>query len=240
MNRYQFGLWIMAAGAVCMAPVTSNAQVVVYSNDFSTSAGPEWSNNSIAVSNGEHFLATNANGFGNGTVSLTLFSLAPHSSITINFDLYIIQSWDGNGPNGGGVDNWALRADMVNRVFTNFANFTGGNTQAYPANVAPLGPGANNPPRTGAFDNGHLGFGTGDFGDATYRFSLTFPHSNSIVGFDFISFQNQPPGDEGWGLDNVSVSITPVPEPSSMALAFVGALGVRTVIRRRKSKASLS
>ncbi len=103
---------------------------VVYSNDFSNGAGSEWSDSSTATSNGERFLASSALGFGNMTDTLTLSDLASHGSVTVSFDLYIIQSMDGNGPNGGGPDNWRFDENGTHVLLTNFANYTGGNTQS--------------------------------------------------------------------------------------------------------------
>ncbi len=213
---------------VLLGLIVSDASAdVIYTNDFSTSAGSEWSNNTIATSNGEKFLGASANGFGNGTDTLTLTGLAAHDMVTVNFDLYIIQSWDGNGPNGGGPDDWRLDQNGNNLLLTNFANYTNGNTQSYSA-ATPNGLGFSNAPRSGEFDAGHLGFGTGDFGDATYRFSFTFASTASTLALAFTSLQNQPPGDEGWGLDNVTVSIHPtaVPEPSSVIMLGMGIVGL--------------
>jgi len=222
-----------------LAASSAHAQVV-YSNNFSASAGAEWTNNTISTSNGESFLATSASGSGNGTNTLTLNGLAPHSAVTVGFDLYIIQSWDGNGPNGGGPDFWRLNENGSPLLLTTFANFTGGNTQDFVSQANPNGgPVA---PRTGQFDAGHLGFGTGDFGDATYRFLYTFPDTASSLALAFTSLQNQAPGDEGWGLDNVTVTLTPAaantPEPGSIALmAGLGLSGSVLALRRKRKSA---
>ena len=183
----------------------------VYTQDFSAPVGSEWSYTGETTSNGERFLAPNANGMGAGTVQLTLNNLPAHTGVSITFDLYIIQSWDGNGPAGGGADGWQLAVNSVQRFISRFANYAGGgNTQAYPAQIAPLGSGGSYAPRTGAYQNGHLGLGTGDFGDSTYRLTVAFPDAASALNFAFTSLQNQSPGDEGWGLDNVNVSLTGV------------------------------
>lgn len=222
----------------CLIPHSANA-LLIYSNDFSSSAGSEWSYPLIATANGEKFLGASAFGFGNGTVTLTLAGLPTHTDLTVGFDLYIIQSLDGNGPSGGGPDNWQLTADGTNLLFTNFANFTDGNIQVYPNQLSPFGSEGAFAPRTGAFENGHLGFGIGDFGDSTYRLSFTFAHTAPSIALAFTSFQNQLLDDEGWGLDNVSVNATPtvvppsVPEPASLALLGIGLVGMGVVRRRR-------
>nr|VFJ65841.1 MAG: hypothetical protein BECKDK2373C_GA0170839_11365 [Candidatus Kentron sp. DK] len=182
---------------------------VFYSNDFSAGAGAEWTNPTISTANGESFLAAASYGSGNGTNSLRLSGLPEHTKVTVAFDLYIIQSWDGNG---GGADNWQLTVGETGAeqpfflLFTNFTNNTA-TTQAYPNQLPPYGDGGSFAPRTGAFENGHLDFGTGSWGDATYRFSFTFDHSASDIFLNFTGLQNQAASDEGWGLDNVKVSV---------------------------------
>ena len=183
------------------------AAQTVYSEDFSSPV-VEWTDNTIASANGEFFLAGSANGSGFGANALILNGLPAHSSVTVSFDLYIIQSWDGNGPEGGGPDNFTVGAGGTILLYTNFANYTGLNTQAYPAELSPFGSGADNPPRTGQSDSNHLGYGTGDFGDATYSLTCTFAHSGSDFDIFFQSDQNQAVGDEGWGLDNVVVTVS--------------------------------
>lgn len=230
-------LAVVAIGLISSFCTQGAFAVNVYSNDFSGGAGAEWSNTSTTTVNGEDFLADSPLGSGAGTNTLTLSGLPSHDSVTVSFDLYAIQSLDGNGQQGGGIDNWQLTADSNNLLFTNFANFTGANTQAYPNQVSPYGPGGDFAPRTGAFENGHLGYGTGDFGDSTYRFSFTFLHSDSNIALDFISLQNQAPGDEGWGLDNVVVSAnsvgsaSPIPTLSGAALVilFLSLMGLALI-----------
>ncbi|CAK0748295.1 exported hypothetical protein [Gammaproteobacteria bacterium] len=179
----------------------------IYSNDFSAGADSRWSDPRTATANGESFLGASAYGFGAGSNTLTLTNLPPHTSVTVTFDLYLIQSWDGNGQDGGGPDNWQLTADGNTLLLTNFANWVGSNTQAYPNQLPPYGPGGSFLPRTRAFENGHLGFGTGSSGDSTYRLTYTFAHTAATLALTFTGQENQSPGDEGWGLDNVRVSI---------------------------------
>ncbi len=223
-----------------LAPLAVRAQTV-YANTFTAGAGSEWSNPATSTANGERFLATSANGSGVGTNTLSLSALPGHNTLQITFDLYILQTWDGNGPNGGNSptnpDAIGVALDGTARFLASFANYTGGNTQSYPSQLAPLGSGASNAPRTGQFEANHLGYGAEDLGDATYRITLTVPHTGSTAAFAFTSLQNQVIGDEGWGLDNVSVvaSGAPVPEPASLAALGLGVLAIAR--RRRQAQA---
>ncbi|RJP88644.1 MAG: IPTL-CTERM sorting domain-containing protein [Desulfobacteraceae bacterium] len=207
--------------------VVSVQAAVVYSNDFSGGAGGEWSTPQTATANGENFLGASASGFGNMTNTLSLSSLPSHEAISISFDLYVINSMDGNGPEGGAGDPWQLTADGTSVIYTNFANYTGLNSQAYPNELPPYGSGGSFAPRTGAYANGHLGYGSGDFGDATYRFSFTIPHTAATLTLNYISSQNQSPGDEGWGLDNVvvqTVNYSSIPTLSEWGIVFMSLL----------------
>jgi hypothetical protein len=181
----------------------------VYFNDFGVSAGSEWSNPTVATSNGESFLGASSHGFGPGSNTLSLSKLSAHNKVKVSFDLYIIETWDGNGAYCCGPDNWQLTADGTTLLYTNFANCTSGGveTQAYPNQLPPYGPGGSFAPGEGAFATGHLGFGSGVCGDRTYRLSYTFAHTAPTLTLTFTGMEDQ---DEGWGIDNVQVDIIPV------------------------------
>ncbi len=169
----------------------------IYFNDFETSAGSEWSSQSRDTTprGGRKFLGQ----FGNDTVRFSLNNLPAHEQAVISFDLFVIQSWDGNY--GAGPDIWDLTApDAPNLLHTTFSN-AGGLNQSYPD----LYPGGNNPPRTGATESNTLGYSP--WGDTVYPLSYTFPHTEAGLGLDFSAAGLQGLSDESWGLDNVSVGI---------------------------------
>ena len=87
-----------------VARPAASADVVVYSNDFTAGAGSEWSNNSTAVSNGEHFFATERQRFRGRYRHADPDRPLADYQVTVSFDLDIIQSMDGNGPKGGGPE----------------------------------------------------------------------------------------------------------------------------------------
>jgi hypothetical protein len=245
----------MSLAGILLASGSALASTQVYSNDFSSGAGSEWSNNTTSTDNGEAFLG-GANGFGNGTDTLSLSGLAAHTEVTVSFDLYVIQSMDGNGPAGGGLDEWKLTSSgssLQTLIDTSFANY-GGDVQSFGGSngsggylIAPLNttdPSVTYAPKTGSSAEGHLGFGTGDFGDTTYSLSFTFADSSSSLALAFESLQNQAPGDEGWGLDNVVVStnadvtgvggvVTPLPAGVWTGGLMMAALAGYTMFRRR-------
>ncbi|MFM6724643.1 MAG: SBBP repeat-containing protein, partial [Dolichospermum sp.] len=125
----------------------------IYSNNFETSAGSEWSktNRSTTPVGGRKFLGE----FSKDTVSLTLNNpLLNNNTVTVEFDLFIIRTWDGNWTlTSGGPDFFSLTTStgqtLLNTTFSNFDNsYSAGyspNSQSYP-NSAGQG---NYPGRTG-------------------------------------------------------------------------------------------
>ncbi|CAK0763968.1 hypothetical protein CCP3SC15_3040001 [Gammaproteobacteria bacterium] len=196
---------------------TALAQAVIYQNDFSVAAGSEWSDPTRATSNGEWFLGTSACGFGPGSDTLSLNNLPSHTEVRVDFDLYIIGSMDGVG-----YDNWQLTADGNNLLLTSFANYSAGQIQDYPNQLPPYGTGGRFPWRTGAFEIGHVTGSDSGWGDSTYRLSYTFSHVASTLGLQFTGMQNESACNEGWGLDNVRVTVfNPTAPPTAPTLNAV-------------------
>lgn len=204
----------------------------VYFNDFQASVGSAWSSSSTETPPADasrRFLGR----FANDTVVLTLNGLPPHTNLTLDFDLLIMSSWDGDGPEPGTPDIWSLRISggptLVHTTFSNFPN----RTQDYPSAYDDIPNGAVNPPKTGATEVNTLGYpGFLDFlgGDSVYRIHIDIPHTASSVALQFVG----GPGltsisDESWGLDNVRVDAVSepafaIPEPSVSALLSCGVL----------------
>lgn len=155
---------------------------------------PEWSTDATDVTpaGSRTFLGQ----FLNDTATLTLSTLPSHSEVTVSFDAYIIQSWDGNEP-----DEWDLSIrggpTLLHTTFSNVF-FEG---QAYPDPF----PGGNHPAQTGAAEVNSLGYSPSLFGDSVYHLSFTFPHSDSTLILDFSASGLAFLADESWGLDNVEV-----------------------------------
>jgi tetratricopeptide (TPR) repeat protein len=200
------GLIMVAAVALLPQILRNDASSVVFSYDFEGPIGSEWSDTSTQTTpkGGQRFLGQ----FGNETVSLKLSDLPLHSAVTISFDLYLINSWDGNGtdPNRNlinpGPDIWDLSIVGGPTLFqTTFSNVEGG-WQAYPGWY----PYANYPPYSGAAAVNTLGYvWDGNPSDSVYHLSFVFPHSASSLELRFSSSGLQELYDESWGLDNVEV-----------------------------------
>ena len=170
----------------------------IYFNDFETKVGPQWSKTSTDTTprGDRKFLGQ----FGNETVTLTLKDLPPHAKAKLSFDLFVIQSWDGNDTPFG-PDIWDLRVrDGPTLLHTTFSK---GERQAYPSSY----PDGDYAPRTWAAEKNMLGYSF--YGDAVYNLSFTFPHSANSLVIDFSASGLQTLSDESWGLDNVKVSLIP-------------------------------
>lgn len=214
---------------------------IIYSNDFSSPVGAEWSTTTTELTpiGSNPFLGqfgmTNISG---QSTILTLNSLPVHSALTVSFDLYIIGSWDGHGIDVG-PDVWNFGVvggtNLLHTTFSNLPNINPGDrNQDYPGTY----PGGNFVEQTGSVASNSLGYhyivgspaGSVDAQDATYHLTYTFAQSGSIVGLQFSSTLTGFP-DDYWGIDNIVVAT--VPEPSTFILASGGLLGMLAMCRRR-------
>jgi hypothetical protein len=183
-------------------PRTSAATTatVVYANDFEGSVGGEWSNTATDTTpvGARKFLGQ----FAAETVNLSLSGLPSHTSVRVEFDLYVIRSWDGNGNSCCGPDEFDLSVSggptLLHTTFSNTGD--AGNHQAYPGAY----PGSQNFARTGATESNSLGYD--NFGDTVYHLERRFIHTGGSLVFAFSGLASQGLSDESWGLDNVTVT----------------------------------
>lgn len=198
-------------GHVCTdTTITRSPDAAVYVADFAGAVGPEWSRTTTSTSpNGARFLGT----FQNETVTLSLGGLPAHSRLVVQFDVYAIDTWDGNHAIDG-VDQLLFgEVNATPLLRTTVSNVKqGGYEQAYPSAY----PGPSNAAGSGAHALNSLGYPpeNGDanrfIGDAVYRITLTFAHTGAALAFRFTSASNTgSANDERWGLDNVRVSVLP-------------------------------
>lgn len=189
----------------------------VYANDFETAAPSIWSKTVQDVTpSGRGFLGQ----FGAETVTLALADLPAHSYVTLAFDFYAIQTWDGSQefnqwgtPVGPDIFDLSI-GDGPTLLHTTFSNTEYGGLpgdqwgpylQAYPGAY----PGASYAPGAGASAIDMLGYAWD--GDAVYKLNFTFPHTGNDLQVNFAVSGTDD--SEGWGLDNVKVVVRNTPAP---------------------------
>ncbi|MGD0784974.1 MAG: hypothetical protein ABR969_04100 [Sedimentisphaerales bacterium] len=200
-----------------IAAIAANGNVV-YSNDFQSVVGSQWSNTSTDITpvGDRRFLGQFSD---DDAVSLSLNNLSAHNSVTIAFDLYVIQSWDGTSSDYG-PDTWQLSVDngpvLLNTTFSNTGD--DGHMQSYSGSNSS---GGEYDAQTGASEINTLGYEF--YGDSVYNLSFTFNHTGDSLKLNFAGFGLQGVDDESWGLDNVTVSTASIfiPEPSTVAIFAV-------------------
>lgn len=223
---------ILILAAVVAVPTVYSQ--IFYTTDFTGAVGGEWSNTTKSTTpvGARDFLGE----FGNTTVALNLNGLPSHGAVTVSFDLFVIRSWDGNN-SGTGPDHWSISVgDSGSQsvvLDATFANVVGAQ-QSYPDSSP-----SNHPAHTGAAEVNTLGYFTafGNPVDSIYNLSFTIPHTATAFRAVFGS-QNVSDGllDETWGIDNVQVSVSAVPEPGEYAAAFGLGLAGFALWRRRSRK----
>lgn len=151
--------------------------------------------------------------FGSGGTTVTLVNLPAHNALTVEFDLILIRSWDGNATGQWGPDHWRLRADGATVFDSTFRNTPQPGYQAFGGLDQPVG---DFPAFTGSVEHNTLGYtyyssslGETVPADSIYHMKLTFDHVGSAVALAFSGAPNQVIGDESWGFDNLSVSDGP-------------------------------
>lgn len=184
---------VIMAGVLLLANNAFSTECF-YSNDFEGTVGPEWSDAIIAATpSGRKFLGQ----FANDSVTLTLTGLQPHLSVSVSFDLYLIELTAENEEHF-----FELSIDGGPVLMTTSFNHNPASTQAYPDNY----PGVGYPGQTGAGEVDTLGYSNGDM---VYSFpdsnrSLTFTHTNSTL---VVSFSGSGSAGQSWGLDNVCITL---------------------------------
>lgn len=213
-------LSVIACGTLAILSGAASADVNLYSNNFESTL-PGWSygfSGPTTLHREENQYTGRFNGKYSSTDAITLYVENPLTSlpsgvtqrVTLKFDLYIIDSWDGDYP-GYGPDHFIVRLNS-NEIF-NEAFSNQNDSQTFRAPDERFNMGWNGAP------------------DAIYR-DITLvtdiaPGTN--MSYVFTSTPLTGYWDESWGIDNVSVSYTTVPTPgvASAALAGLGLAGRR-------------
>lgn len=224
---------------------TTAAPLVVFNEDFGSGAlPPEISGaGNVVDAQGfkgvggfsDNFLQNVSQGNPALSTTLTLFGLPVHDSITLDFLLAIIDSWDGNAPSGnGGVDFFNVAIDGVviySETFTNLASLNPVFSQSATISnqtIAPLS-------SLGFYVFSDSGYDMGELD--TFK---NISHSASTLTIQWFASGAgwQGAGDENWALDNITVSVNTlsntenVPEPIPVWM-LLGALVILLAFHRR-------
>jgi hypothetical protein len=205
--------------------------VTVFTTDFESGVPSAISGaGSLTTTGGLSSIGFGANHFRNDTAGfpglstlLTLSGLAPHTTLTIQFDLATWDSWDGNTFTCCIPDVFNVELDSVSILSEFYRNQglttpTGFGTLLISTPAVDLGQNPIHP-------------------DSAWRVSITVPHSATTAALAFFASGGgwQGTDDESWGLDNILISTDAlsddVPEPSSLLLVC-GAL-VAGYLRKR-------
>lgn len=228
----------LCLAAVLALPVVASADIVLYQSDFESGLiDPQWGHtarldHSAGFSRFMGRYSENNETVLNNSVSLRL-ELPDDTSnpgsggggggggtgtnpdqYYLKFDLYAIDSWDGNAAMNG-PDLFEVFINGTNLFSHTFSNHTPGQTYPLAPTVGPV----------------DLGFNSYDT-DTIYR-GIVIPFSVGSATELVIKWRSdglQGLSDESWGIDNVSVS--QVPTPGSAALLALGGLVIAG--RRRR------
>jgi len=161
---------------------------VIYANDFESSIGTEWSvttNDNTYPSVFSRFLGR----FNRGNTELTLNTVIGNLYL-LEFDLYAIDSWDGNKEND--FFNVSVNNQQVfHETITNNLDYT----QSF------------RPPDIGGIGTASLGFVT-FYSDSIYRkIPIAFTATDTTTRINFADSRIFTAGlnDESWGIDNIKV-----------------------------------
>ena len=203
MNRF-FTL-LLAASCLTAVSMRSTAQTLdephtFYQSDFSQNDFDGWSTTQTIEYDNRILLGN----FSNETCSLTLSCLPAHTSLQLTFDVYALDTWDGNGSTGGpnDPDLWFTSIDGNTLIETTFGHAFGV-PQSYPANYP-----AHNDPFSGATQQCLETFCYGQIcASAQYSMSFTIEHSLSNAEIIFGADLLQDICDESWALGDVAISL---------------------------------
>jgi len=203
MNR--FLTLLLAASCLTAVSLRSTAQSLdephtFYQSDFSQNDFDGWSTTQTIEYDNRILLGN----FSNETCSLTLSCLPAHTSLQLTFDVYALDTWDGNGSTGGpnDPDLWFTSIDGNTLIETTFGHAFGV-PQSYPANYP-----AHNDPFSGATQQCLETFCYGqNCASAQYSMSFTIEHSLSNAEIIFGADLLQDICDESWALGDVAVSL---------------------------------
>ena len=169
-------------------------------HNFDGSDFSYWDFSNTTIFNEEQILGE----LSNETVNFMMEDDIPSDSIKIEFDLYIINSWDGNHSGGdAGPDFFHLTVNNVELCNATFSNHVPvshpSHFQSYPNNFP-----YNNPAQSGSF---WVHDEESSMMASMYKMEYIVPNlENNLIDIQFSASLSSPLYDESWGIDNFKVS----------------------------------
>lgn len=207
--------------------LTAGAQAsTVYTNDFSMGDGGF---TGAAVTTYGAYGAFYGILTQGATATLSLTGFAANQALELTFDLYTLQSLDGDNATWG-PDTFAVAFNGSTVFDYSFSNWPGSLDAAsdFPQSYGGIGSSAG----TGAFASIES---SGWAGATEYTYGVILSglaDANGDFQISFIGNSGQAAYDEGFGIDNVTVATVPLPAGLPLLAAGIGALGL---LRRRKA-----
>lgn len=223
---------VLAAFALMMLAQAPAQSAVVYSFNNSLSCptlsgGCSISTDSNLLEPSQDYsaLAGFDSQFARGTsITAQLSGMPAHTSVSIDFLLAVIDSWDGLGGAAAGPDVFEVKVDGVTVFSAGYDIFNAGDQSAV------LG--------TQLAYNVPLGFS--GWNDAAYDMASVaalhgIAHSAANMTVQFLFANSQGLSDESFAIENLRISVPSnvVPEPSILALLALGLAGIGFSHRRR-------
>lgn len=174
---------------------------------------------------------------------LTLNGLPSHASISLDFLLAVIDSWDGSSSAGNMnsfSDLFNVRVDGVTVFSQGIDEVVLGDNYLPPADglvVFKQQLGFSTGPGVGWFDSGYdMGLEPSLQDIAHTASSVTIEWFGSGSGYGIGPSTGNDGTDETWGIENLRVTVNPVPEPSGLTLLATGV--TRAIGYRRRQRSS--
>ena len=223
---------LLVGGALAM-PVQA---VTVYTNNFDSAAGVAsgvvatftpgaGATRPTSAAYQASFGSFLASGSNSVFTELTLGNLPAHTGVGLGFVLAFLNSWDSRDGSPA-PDNFDVYVDD-----TRIASYTYNNASG---SVKDIGGGTLLAEYVQFDDSAFYSDTIVDMGTAT---AMQFAHSASTLKIGFVAsgagWQFDP--DEAWGVDNLQVMVTGVPEPATWASMCGGLLALGALARRRRA-----
>ncbi len=169
-------------------------------------------------------LVNRSSGIPQSKTTLTLTGLPAHTTVSLDFLLAIVDSWDGSS---GGFHPDIFNVTVGGSTVFAYTFDNVGHPQSYPI--------------AKRLFSQNVAFSS-MWADSAYDMAAepllqNIPHTGSSLTVSFFASGAgwQGGNDEFWGIDNLQVSINAVPEPST-CLAGLSALGMLGLCARRSRK----